>query len=415
MTAETPSFPPKEQEQKEHASVAIPAYAEVIRDEFNKEFPEHSQAMNAVIEEFSKQVMEKWPAFNSSRYPGVTFNYTKIPVTENLIRDISPNTYPSPENQEKASKKDIQFLFSAFTPPADSHPLAATDMAVNDIIRALPRVANGLKRGETPPQIDIVLVGSPAAPGAQTTEEFYNDVRQKGFEAHGELYAEFIEHMLQDEPSATARLHGVSKGAVVADESYSHLSERLRQRTQVLLDNPAGTHSPRQRFVKGTQVLAGLVGELAVKTLGDTTTKETNKKAKAFREAMEEAQQFPSDSLEQKKQKNRLVLQEGLKLIKGSPLDTEHNRLFIRKGFKDPLTTGITYINQIQDKIRELVEKGYTNPNFVAFDEGKSITVPTEHGTHFYIYKDTIKKKWNNIFTFVKNNPNPAPPQNEAE
>jgi len=225
-------------------------------------------------------------------------------------------------------------------------------------------------------------------------------LKANGFEEYGRLYAEFIQQQEQIQPEQQLKnthivLQGKSKGAIIADKTSHYLSEDLQRVTQRLLDSPAGHHNPESimRWFKGAQVAVGLAVETLFSKYFDDLMKSMNRQDQAFLENLSKTSNIPMDDKEQMRLKLEAALADGLLLLRGSPLDTENNRSFIRQGIYDPLTFSPKRIFDIWQRHRK--NKG----GFVSFSEGRSLQAPYR-SAHFSIHKRF--ERWKTILDYCQ-------------
>ncbi|MDP2668449.1 MAG: hypothetical protein Q8P07_01265 [bacterium] len=397
-----------QKESQEKPGLHTPYY-EVTLKEFAEAHPEKAEAMKTVLDEIDEQGIKNFDVFRSETMPGVAFSHTKLTVTPELINKLSKNyavTETGPEAKEDNAegreektdaKRQDYFLFTAFAPPPDGHAFTVEDMAIDRYIRLLPRVAGALKRGEKPPEINVHLLGAPTGMGGSVNEEWIKNIKKNGLDAHAKLYSEFINGQEPpDDKDVHVVLQGVSKGAVIAEKTSKYPHEDLQKNTQRLLDNPAGEHE-KGRWLKGAQVAAGLAGETVSRMLFDDTMKNLMKLGGLFTERLQEEKNIPKDGDEQKKLKLKAALAEGVALLKGSPLDTENTRSFIRRGIKDPLTFTPKRLLEVWKKGGK--EKG----SFPMFQKGRSLEVPFNSPGHFFIYNRF--ERWNKILGYSEDTP----------
>lgn len=336
-------------EKKSESPIPRAPYSEVYEAEFLERYPEEKASVDIIFRELDEQIVDTYESYHSETFPGVSFSHIKLNVTPELIkklRSTNPDAIPLPETTKPQQSKDQKwFLFTAFSPPPDGDALTVGDLGTDRFMRFLPMVARAMEAGETPPSVEIHLLGTPTGYAGSVTPEWVEDIKKDGFNTYGTLYAEYVQSNLPDNPEQLDKtrvvLQGVSKGAIVADNTYKNLPDHIKPHTQELLDNPAGNHKARPivKYLSGLKVLNGLVGETIVRMVGDSTMKELMKKGKTYHEALFQRKGLTmEDTPEQTKLKRSAILQEGLKLLSGSPLDTENNRSFIRRAVFDPLT-----------------------------------------------------------------------------
>jgi|SRR3989344_2195063 len=389
-------------------------FCNVTLKEFVKSYPEQREALRTVLKEIDTQAIENFDVFHSKEFPDVSFSYSRLTVTPEIVKKLatqnSPDTVPAPtdaETDEKVegkeeglnAKRHDYFLFAALVLPPDGHAFTAQDLAIDRYIRLMSRVAAALSRGETPPEVNVYLLGAPTGLGGSVTPEWKKKLEENGFEEYGKLYAEFIK---QHEPSDPAQgkephivLQGASKGAIVAEKTSHYLPEKLLAHTQRLLDNPIGDHTDQPRVIrwlKGAQIAPGFAIEFMHHKSSDIM-KGLMAQGGVFIKYLSKEKGIPEDGKEQASLKRWTAAAEVLAFIKGTPLDTEKTRSFIRRGISDP----VTYSSQREHEVREKIEGGTRIP---FFQRGRSVEVPFK-GRHMFIYDRY--HRWSTILDFAKN------------
>jgi hypothetical protein len=408
-------IPPEEEvkfeiETNESKELHTPYYG-VTLEAFSKEFPEQRAEMKTVLDEIDKQSIENFAAYKSEAMEGVSFSYTKLSITPEIMSRLSQKSDPAEHlgannfsdemareeeangEEETAAKRQDYFLFCAFGLPPDGTAFTAGDIAIDRFIRLMPRVARPMKKGEEIPEVNIYVLGAPTGFAGSVTQEWIDQVKENGLETHAKLYAEFIKkHEPEDDSNRHIVLQGVSKGAVVAEKTSKYLPEEVQKNTQRLLDNPAGDHKPGQ-YIKGAEVLAGMVGETVARVLFDKDMMQPLMKVGGpFLDKLSEKTGIAKDDKEQSKLKLKAALAEALALIKGSPMDTESTRSFIRQGIGDPLSFSPKRLYEIWKKEDEGV-------GIPMFSKGKTLEVPFK-GKHFFIYNRY--NRWNKVLEYVE-------------
>lgn len=342
-------------------------YSEVYEQEFLKAHPEEEAAADVIFEDLDNQILNSYESYRSEAYPGVAFSHTALRVTPELIKKIratDPDSTPLPEvNLKPSTSKDQKwFLFTAFSLPPGGDALTVGDLGIDRFIRLLPTVARAVKAGEVAPNTEINLMGSPTGFGGEVTQEWIDAIKTEGFDAYGKLYSEYVKKHVPEDPAKLDNtrivLQGVSKGTIVADKTFAHLTPEIQKHTQELIDNPAGNHKaiPLIKYFSGLKVFSGLIGETAVRLAGDPIMKDLMKRDKAFYKAVSEQKGIAPDSPEQTKLKKGAVIHEGLRLLSGTPLDTENNRMFVRRSITDPLTFNPARLGQVYAETGRQIE-----------------------------------------------------------
>jgi|SRR3989344_966058 len=384
-------------------------FCNVTLKEFTEAHPEKREAMRTVLKDIDAQAMDNFEIFNSERFPGVSFSFSKLTVSSEIIERLAAqkNTGTPPDQKDEnaeieegkeegvGAKRHDYFLFTAFAPPPDGHALTVQDVAIDRYIRLIPRVANALKLGEKPPEVNVYLLGAPTGLGGSVTEEWIEEIKENGLEKYGEMYAEFVEQHEAEHAEPHVVLQGVSKGAIIAERTSKYLPEELQEKTQRLLDNPAGHHeqTPVIRWLKGAQVALGLAGEGVARMVFDDSMKSLMKQGGALTENLKKTKGIPDDEAVQTKLKQSAALAEGLALMKGSPLDTESTRSFIRRAIYDPLTISPTWLHEVWKKSSEGKKAQF-------FKKGRSVESSFK-GHHMLFYNRY--HRWSTILDFAQN------------
>lgn len=379
-------------------------YSIVTTESFSEKFPERKPLIRTVLKELDRQMIENFKQFKSEKLP-VTFAYTKVAITPQLLERLgSPSKV---DHKDSSNEWKDYFLFSAMGLPPEGSPFTVQDVGIDRFIRSLTPVARALREGQVPPEIAIYFCGSPTGFGGEVSPEWIQMVNKEGMDVHGKLYAEFIEQeelkrRKLDPVSNTAIaeassknkktpkhivLQGVSKGAVVANRTFSHLPEGLQQTTQQLFDNPAGHHKRGiiNSLVRGTQAAVGLGREIwrtrdIGKALSDAGTNHLS--------TIQKEKGLLADSPEQKKLKMSAFLADGKSLFLGEPVDTTQ-RSYVRRGIQDPLTTTRAEIEALQKNIQEKTP--------VISETDKSLETRFM-GNHFFFYNRY--KRWAQILDY---------------
>lgn len=412
------------------ADFHIPNYQPTI-DAFAKEFPEAKEALETTLDEFERQALKNIGVFSLKEKDSlgreqpksevVSFPYTTVKVNREIIlrlgqklrslgalssfSNLSEDNGGPLSEPDSAGPNDRQrdyFLFTAFAPPPEGHPFTLSDVAIDRFIRVLIQVADPLSRRELSPEVTIHLMGAPTGVGGTVTPAWIEHVKSEGLDAHAELYAAYInEHAPANLANAHIVLQGVSKGALIAEKTSHKLSKSLRGITQNLLDNPAGHHTPGiDSVLKGGQVAAGLAVETATRLLLDESMmKPIQRGGKGFIRQLSARMEIDQDTPEQLALKREAAIAEGLVLIKGSPIDTEGTRSYIRSAVYDPLAFRWSRLFRQWNGGKGLAGGSQKI--------GKSIEIPF-YGSHFFFYRSY--RRWATILsTLGKLELNPGP------
>lgn len=389
-------------ERRKEYGLVTPFHAATLQA-FAKEMPEKAAELDAVLSEIDRQAVENFGVYESETKPGVSFSYSKLSISPEIIRHFASSfggqqeaDVALPEEVEKdneEAKRQDYFLFSAFAPPPDGNAFTAQDVAIDRFIRLLPQVANSIRNGKAPPEITIYMLGAPTGFGGTVTSEWTQSIKAQGLEPQGELYAEFVQKHARNDKSARIVLQGISRGAVVAQKTSAALTDEMRTKARLLLDNPAGEHTDKSGGNDGLQIAAGIAAETIARLVFDDMMKTLNKEGPKFMDALIEKTGIQKDGSVQTALKRGAVLAEASALLKGSSLDTESTRAYIRRAMYDPLTFS-------RERLAEIYAKQQEGNRLPFLKNGKSIEVPFK-GTHFFIYDRY--KRWAQILDFVKN------------
>lgn len=393
-------------ELRPNAELTAP-YVAAIRSEAKSKIEGHDRSLDIVFDEINKQAIEGFEINYSEKFPGVSFSSVHLSVTPELIKKINPQIAIS--QQPDKPEHYVYFLQPAFGKGESGNPYTVLDLGIDRFIREMPRITGALRRGELPPVIDIYLVGAPQAFGGKVTPEWVKDVRKRGFEPHGELYAEFMQKQLPTDPGEIEKtriiMQGVSKGASTSVATSRNLPEELKKKTQRLYDGPVGIHKRNlpSQIVKSANMIAGMAGEMAARKIGtilgtDITSKSLSQTEPQFYKDMAAKFNLSQDDAEQSKLKASCLFPEVLALAKGNPVD-ESERTFIRKPEFDPSNLDLGNLSRIL--LNDLDFSG--RKKFIGSGGlGKISNVPTSRKLHFYAHKKSFER-WGQIMEHAEN------------
>jgi hypothetical protein len=143
--------PPEESSEvkSEKAKELHTPYYEVTLAAFSKEFPEQKAGLETVLDEIDNQGIENFASFKSKDITGVSFSYTKLSITPELISRLAKNSASienlSVENNSKgkaivadeesqteensvSAKNQDYFIFSGSAFPPDGHAFTPEDV-----------------------------------------------------------------------------------------------------------------------------------------------------------------------------------------------------------------------------------------------------------------------------------------------
>lgn len=304
--------------------------------------------------------------WQSREQPGVGFLSAHLSVTPDLIKEIAGQAQPVSESSDTEAEPEQQRLEHyvyvvepSFGLGEDGSALSALDMGIARFISEMPKVARAIRAGVKSPTVDIYMVGGPTALGGQVTPEFVEKVKVNGFSEYGRLYAEFLrERLPEDLDSTRIVLQGASKGAITSDQTFAHLPTNIQQRTQLLYDNPAGTHGSGviERTLRTYNMGVGMASEVAVRSLVGSVKNKVFAGQKEFYRQIAKLKGIVDDSPDQQRLKNELFLKgEVWSLAKGTPLNRDQ-RSFSRISTPDPVNINVgNVIDVVGEGIREKV------------------------------------------------------------
>ena len=83
---------------------------------------------------------------------------------------------------------------------------------------------------------------APGGANGTITKTFLKTAEETGFDAHGKVYAEFIQRELAgvDISATQVRLHGASKGASTVIATSANLPDEIKRRTVTIEDEVTG-------------------------------------------------------------------------------------------------------------------------------------------------------------------------------
>ncbi|MBI4096217.1 MAG: hypothetical protein HY425_00685 [Candidatus Levybacteria bacterium] len=402
------------QESRQNSELAAP-YVTAIRKEAKNKIPGHERSLDIVFDEINRQAIESFQINNSEKFPGISFSSVHLSVAPELIKKINPQINMAQESgltngSEDKPKHYAYFLQPAFGAGGGGNPYSVLDLGIDRFIREMPRIMGALRRGERPPVIDIYLVGAPQAFGGKVTPEWVEDVKKRGFEPHGELYAEFMQKQLSTDTKEFEKtriiMQGVSKGASTSVATSRNLQEDLKKKTQRLYDVPIGIHQRNllSKIVKGANMLSGMAGEMAARTIGakigtDIASKSLSQTEPQFYKDMASKFDLKPDDAEQRRLKASCLVPEVLALIRGNPID-KSERTFIRKPEIDPSNLDLGNLRRILlNDLRLFWRKKIIASGGV----GRISNFPTSRKLHFFVYKKDFKR-WAQIMEHAESN-----------
>ena len=382
------SAPKDIMENKPQLKTAIEApYVDTIRREAADKIEGHERSLSLIFNEINNQAIDSFGIFKSEKYPGVSFSTIHLSVTPELIKRLGNSQATPMVDKQSETKDQVWFIQPAFGIGDIGNAFSALDMGIDRFIREMPKVSRALKNGENPPRVDIYVLGSPIAFAGTVTKDWNQEVSQTGFDAHGKLYAEFVEKTLPDNLDNTrVVVNGPSKGSVTSERTYHFLPDEIKSHTQGLYDIPEGGHSrilPLQ-IVKSINMGVGMGGELGVRMLADRTSKDLAKTEGPFYKKLRELRNIPLDSKEQASLKFKSFVEELKALTGGTPPDFEE-RGYYRSPDLDP--TNI--------KPEGLIDRGISllrRRKFAFRSKGNKLTIATSRKAHNFPWKKSFSR-----------------------
>jgi len=318
--------------QSSQSSIEAP-YVRVARDIVDQRIPEHQDAFNTVLTEINQQITgEGLSVWESVNQPGVSFLAGHLSITPEIIRRVSAVDLPeTAESSLEESRLDnyVYFLQPSFGFGNEGNVFSILGYGIDRFIREMPKVARAMKMGEKPPKITIHLLGNPKAFGGTVTQEYVDGVREKGFSEQGRLYSEYMEDRLKDIKLSRARIviQATSKGTITSDKTFDYLSDEIKDRTQLLFDNPAGDHetSVLESTLRAYNLGLGSLIEATARRRFGLVRRESLSDRSSFYEMIALLKDLPEDSKEQRDLKMNLLLKGELwNIAKGTPLNSNH-------------------------------------------------------------------------------------------
>lgn len=386
------------QETQPKVSLEAP-YISAVKARVAELLPEESQKFNNFFDLMNEELMGQGEGkglfvWESKKYKGVRFLAGHIHISKDWIKKLSSQKLESPFQLRRRIKSQVRFIQPAFGRGNDGSALSVLDMAFSPALDITHTIATAIKSGEEPLTGDIYLLGSPTAIGGKTTGWFNGKVnaareRNLGFNSHGEIYAEFMREHLPQNPKelkgTRVVLEGVSKGTITADRTTRYLTELVKDRTQVLLDNPAGVHGNGlpTKIGRGANMLLFLA-EASVRR--NIIGKVLSKTQPQFYKDISQRLNLEEDSEEQKKLKGELAHSELVTLWHGNPINKREKR-YIRISTPDTANISFKAIR------RALYLKFKEKPTIQdwAYQEGEAVIFPNSNKLHMWNWERNIK------------------------
>jgi hypothetical protein len=382
-------------------------YITAVKTVVKEKMPDQVEDFNKFFDLMNNELMGNGEGkglfiWESKVYEGVSFLAAHIHISESWIQKLSSNNLNVPKRLNPSRKDQIRFIQPANGHDNDGSGLSVLDMAFSPSIDIAHLIATAITDKEEPPTGDIYLLGSPRAIGGKTTNKF-NDLAEAGkdfkdkhynalgFYPHGVIYAEFMEEFVPENEvdllNTRIVLEGVSKGTVTADRTYHHLSQAVKDRTQVLLDNVAGVHGSNlpTKIGRGANLLLFLA-EVGVR-FKNPIGKELVRTQPQFYKDISEKLGIAPDTEEEKKLKASLEKIEYMTLWHGTPID-KSERKFVRIPTPDPANISFKAMRRAFSFGRQARPRAIQD---LAYQEGEAIFFPNSNKVHMWNWERNIE------------------------
>ncbi len=418
-------------------------FFDVVENDARQVFSENNPqtaSFKAVLKDIGHQAVNNFAIWRSSEYADTGFSTTSIVVDRQMVNHaINPedNSVQEPTEAHKSPKKRVFWFIEPHF-----HMGSTAGGAFWTLATGTDRTFRGLTEVANDPGISFRtdLLGSPVGFKGRAGKKFTQEAVDDGFDAHGKLYAEYIEQAVGEiDENTRIVINGASRGAVTAEKTYHFVIERfmqkharqiqergekygpeeekiyrqfLYQHIQGLYDEPAGVHRKDLLLPFKAANEAGLMIEDTVRRFGfkeGFLSKDFEAKEKAFLANF--GQDVPEYTPEDLARARRVAGAEAFHLVLGNPQDrTEpgHNRLPVF----DPTNTRPGKI------IRELFRRHH-KPNTPGEREeweseesklekgGKRTTVIKRLGHYHAFWRDSYSRWEKNIAAVRRWAPNP--------
>lgn len=322
----------------------------------HKEVPEREREIAGVLRSVDDLMADHLSVFESKEFPGVIVPYSRVPVKE----VVEENFGLGGENQEPGPKK-TEIVFCGFAKPPGGHPYTAGDIVYDRVLGAIPEIVGPIRRSwkkpEPVPNVEVISLGSPNGMGGKVTAGWVDGLEKEGFDEYAKLYAEMV-RSLEGVSESEVLFNGMSMGATVAEKTARNLSSW--KAIKVIMDNPVTSHGYVSRIIKSLQIPAGFLGEAGLKTVFNKNVKMEVAQEEEFnnqyRQELIARGISGSDSTDQSELKGTAVRTDIIMMVKGTPLDNDEVRVYIRRGNTDPTT--ISPVNLARVFARSIKSKG---------------------------------------------------------
>jgi hypothetical protein len=407
MYAETSQRPAMEAPEQERL---VATYVSTMQSEAKDKIG-HEKSLGIIFDEINRQALDSFGTFTSGIYSSkdgrVSFSTIKLSVTPELVKKLQIDSIaqPPPDETQQDAKRIIYFLEPAFGMGKTGNAFSVLDIGIDRFIREIPKVAYAMQHGLPVPQIDIFLMGSPLALGGTVSQDWIYEVEDHGFDAHGNLYGEFIKANIPDNLENTKIIiNGADKASVTAERTYHQLPDEIKEHTQALFDIPVGHHAqiPPLQIIKALNMGIGIAGEYAARRLFDRTTKDLTRTEGKFWKDLARLKNIPEDEKGQGRLKFFAFLAEIRRLVKGTKPDYEERGYYRAPDF-DPTNL------KLEGMINGLVDRLGGRERFVR-NRGEKLFFPTSRKAHCFPWKDGFHR-WKQVLQFAEGRENPVVPK----
>jgi len=226
------------QEEVDKQALSFP-HGEIALKAFKKAFPndpEKQATMGRVIDAFFRQEMDNTAIFTDSR--GASLPYTKINVTE-LARAVTGISQPdTAQPTDAAVPKHVRFfVLPSFPALQNGHQFTFVEVAMKQAMKYLPAVADDLRNGRTPKDVEVYTLGSPTnKKWGRVTPEYLKLLQEDAYGTIGNTNADLIAGTLPENPQDRAKTSIVVFGQSMSASIAAVTAEKLIDRGQATQD-----------------------------------------------------------------------------------------------------------------------------------------------------------------------------------
>lgn len=299
-------------------------------NEVRKRYPEKEGQFRKILTNVDQQGVENFNVFTPSFDAGLHVPFTRVSV--NKLKGIKS----SEDTTSESPKRVVHIIFvGGAVPPEAVHPFIAWDIVYDRAINYIPRAASG-------EQVEVYSVGYPEGFGGKVTLKWIQAAAKDPI-AYQNLYGEFVKGIMAENPANTHYIfQGHSIGSTFAELAARSLTEEQRKHVQLLLDDPVGNHGVKRSVLSLFQIVGGFGGVAGKLMLTNPNIRAAFADEKPFLERLKPTLTTKGINWQTDKTQGTLkwaaAMVDLFNVIKGTPLDTENIRSFVRQGIKDPLS-----------------------------------------------------------------------------